>query len=300
MAPQPKGRVSNAVTVDVEDWHSLVYRDLVGADLPATEHTATGTRILLDLLAECGIRGTFFVTGRCAVAFRELIRDIAGAGHEVACHGWSHLPVWTLSREGFREELRRTVSAIEDATGERVLGYRAPLFSIRPAERWALEEVAAAGLLYDSSLSPLRFDAHGQPLAQGLQIINTDFAAPLVEFPMSTAAWFGKARNISGGRWFRTLPFGVISNGFRRLNEAGVAAQTYTHTYEVLPYRLVVPGPLRGVATRAKARLIEAAYAARRNQTMPRLRALLSQPENWAPISDLVAGFLASRRASPQ
>jgi peptidoglycan/xylan/chitin deacetylase (PgdA/CDA1 family) len=41
-------------------------------------------------MADCGVRGTFFVPGWLAESFPDLISDIAAAGHEVASHGYGH------------------------------------------------------------------------------------------------------------------------------------------------------------------------------------------------------------------
>src|SRR5438270_122585 len=41
-------------------------------------------------LAETGARATFFVLGEIARQRPALVRAIAGAGHEVASHGWDH------------------------------------------------------------------------------------------------------------------------------------------------------------------------------------------------------------------
>lgn len=315
--PEPVS-VANAATVDVEDWHPQLYRALTGHELPPTEHLVTGTRILIDLLRQHNVAGTFFVTGLYAATFPGLVRDIAAAGHEVACHGWAHRPTQTLTPGSFREDLRRSQGALQDLLSTSIEGYRAPYFSIGPAEMWALDIIAQAGFRYDSSLSPLRFAAAGRALAPGLQYVPVGGGASLVEFPMTTVRWLGKERNIGGGRLFRLLPRSAIVDGFRRLNELGIAAQTYTHSYEVLPYALTVPRPLPRVLTRAKAHrselaaslpwpltglpvwatvhLVELAYTLGRQRTAPRLAALLKDRPRWVPIRQLVADFVASRR----
>ena len=286
--------VTNAATVDVEDWHALYHGYLTGEELPPTEHVVVGTQILLDLFARNGVTGTFFVTGPCAVTFPPLVREIVAAGHEIACHGWAHRPISTFTPETFRADLKRALGALEDVTGAPVQGYRAPFFSIGPSETWALDIVAELGFQYDSSLSPLRFAAAGRSVVPGLHRLPADGpGTSLVELPMSTAHWLGKQRNIGGGRWFRLLPCGVILNGFQQLSRLGIVAQTYTHSYEVLPYRLRLPGPLRGLSVRAKAYLLESAYAINRQQTATRLAAVLQQCPRWAPIRAIAAEFLA-------
>jgi len=288
--------VTNAVTVDVEDWHSLVHRDLTGEDIPQTEHVVTGTRILMELLGEHGVRGTFFVTGQCASQFPDLVREIAQAGHEVGCHGWAHRPTWAFSPEEFREDLRRGLAVLQDVLGEPVVGFRAPFFSVGPDELWAIEIVAEEGLLYDSSVSPLRFARAGRSFAPGLQRLTVG-AATLPELPMTTALWLGNERNLSGGRWFRMLPRSALLNGFGDLNRRGIVAQVYIHSYEVLPYRLTFPRPLAGLAKRARARALETAYALRRGQTVPRLTALLRGCGPWGRLRDIVADFVKTEGA---
>ncbi len=289
------GCVTNALTVDVEDWHSLVHRDLTGEDIPQTEHVVTGTQILLDLLAEHQTLGTFFVTGQCAEQFPGLVRAIAEAGHEVGCHGWAHRPTWLFTPDEFRHDLQRGLATLADVLGEPVVGYRAPFFSIGPGESWALGIVAEFGLQYDSSVSPLRVDGGGRRVAPGLQRLLVG-PGGLVELPMTTTAWLGKQRNISGGRWFRMLPQSVLLQGFERLNEQGLVGQVYIHSYEVLPYPLQFPRPL-ALARRLRSRMLEAAYACGRGRTGPRLARLLRECGRWGRLRDIVADFEAREGA---
>jgi peptidoglycan/xylan/chitin deacetylase (PgdA/CDA1 family) len=81
---------------------------------------------LLDLLARHGAVGTFFTLGWVAERQPDLIRRIAAAGHEIASHGWWHTRVTRLTPEEFREEIRSSRALLEDISGQRVLGFRAP------------------------------------------------------------------------------------------------------------------------------------------------------------------------------
>src|SRR3954447_19481412 len=79
----------------------------------------------LDLLDEYGTKATFFVLGWIAEQNPELIREIVARGHEVASRGYYHRSLENLTEEEFRGDLRRTNSAIEEACGQQVHGYRA-------------------------------------------------------------------------------------------------------------------------------------------------------------------------------
>src|SRR5207302_4182397 len=111
---------------------------------------------------------TFFVLGIAACEHPALVRKIASAGHEVGAHGWSHTPVYRQPRRQFRSELRRTIDELQALTGNRVRGHRAAMFSLTSRSLWLLDEAAAAGLDYDSSLFPVYNYRYGMPGAQRL------------------------------------------------------------------------------------------------------------------------------------
>ncbi|MDB4917279.1 MAG: polysaccharide deactylase family protein locus subfamily, partial [Gemmatimonadetes bacterium] len=117
--------------------------------------------MLLDLLRERNALGTFFVLGWVARHHPDIVREIAGAGHEIASHGWGHERVTTLTPDEFRESVRSSKRDLEDIIGRRVVGYRAPSFSIVRGGEWALDILLEEGYRYDSSLYPLRRPFYG-------------------------------------------------------------------------------------------------------------------------------------------
>src|SRR5438445_774707 len=126
-------QVVNAFTLDVEDYFQVsalapsVSRD----SWPRREsRVERNTAVILDLLAERGIRGTFFVLGWIADRYPALIKRIAAAGHEVASHGYSHQLIYRQTPTEFREETLRSKNLLQDLIGAPVLGYRAASFSI--------------------------------------------------------------------------------------------------------------------------------------------------------------------------
>src|SRR5437870_13834522 len=106
-----------------------------------------GLGVLLDLLEEAGTRATFFVLGWQAERTPEMVRELARRGHEIASHGWSHRFVYRQPPEQFRRELRRSRDLLEQLSGQRVAGYRAPFFSITGTALRALDVLAEEGLL---------------------------------------------------------------------------------------------------------------------------------------------------------
>ena len=235
-APSPV----NAFTVDVEDYfHVAALAAAVAPESWASRESRVerNTDVLLRLLAEHRVRGTFFVLGWVAERSPALVRRIAEAGHEVACHGYSHRLIYRQTQEEFRQETLRAKHGLEDTLGRAVLGYRAASFSITRQSLWALDVLIDAGFEYDSSIFPIRHDRYGIP---GASPRPGRVAAPsgraIVEFPMSAARFLGVQVPVSGGGYFRILPYGVTRAGLRQINRrAGRPFVFYLHPWEVDP-----------------------------------------------------------------
>jgi len=158
--------VVNALTIDVEDYFQVSAFEAVSPPASWEQRelrVEANTDRILALLDERGVRATFFVLGWVAERCGELVKRIAAAGHEVASHGYGHRRVYHQSRAEFREDIRRGKTLLEGLTGEAVLGYRAPSYSISQACLWAFDELSEAGFLYDSSVFPIRHDLYGMP-----------------------------------------------------------------------------------------------------------------------------------------
>ena len=75
------------------------------------------THRILRLLERHGVKATFFVLGWVAERHPRLVREIHACGHEVGSHGYWHRLVYELSPAEFREDLRRSRAALENAVG---------------------------------------------------------------------------------------------------------------------------------------------------------------------------------------
>lgn len=232
--------VVNAFSIDVEDYFQVAaLAPVVPRDSWSTwEYRAErNTEVILNLLAERGTRGTFFILGWCAERSPALVKRIAAAGHEIACHGYSHQLIYTQTEQVFREETRRSKQFLEDTIGTAVTGYRAASFSITRQSLWALDVLIDAGFEYDSSVFPIRHDRYGIPgAARDPGVITAPSGRTLVEFPMSAASFFGVRVPVSGGGYFRLLPYAVTRAGLKQINEqTGQPFTFYLHPWEVDP-----------------------------------------------------------------
>ncbi|HEY2036844.1 MAG TPA: XrtA system polysaccharide deacetylase [Steroidobacteraceae bacterium] len=232
--------IINALTVDVEDYFHVaaLASSIAPESWPEREsRVERNTEKLLALFAETGLRGTFYVLGWVADRSPGLVRRIAAAGHEIACHGYSHRLIYQQSPEEFRGETLRAKRLLEDTIGAAVLGYRAASFSITSRSLWALDVLIDAGFTYDSSIFPIRHDRYGIPgaAAEPGPVLAPSGRA-IVEFPMSAARFFGMRIPVSGGGYFRILPYWLTRAGLRQINRrAGTPFTFYLHPWEIDP-----------------------------------------------------------------
>ncbi len=214
--------IANALTVDVEDYFhvSAFAESIKRSDWDSHPlRVEANTRHLLALFDRYDARATFFVLGWVAERIPALVREIASQGHEIACHGYSHRPVYTQDPESFREETRRSKAILEDAAQMPVLGYRAASFSITERSLWALDILVEEGFVYDSSIFPIHHDRYGIPGAPAHPYLQeTPAGRSVIEFPMSTVSILGYRLPVAGGGYFRLYPYCVTRTGLRHIN----------------------------------------------------------------------------------
>lgn len=231
--------ILNALTVDVEDYFQV---SAFAGSVPMSQWQAMESRVcrnterLLTLFEQAGVQATFFVLGWVAERFPELVKRIHREGHELASHSYDHGLVYERTPESFRADLRRAKTAIEDASGVAVHGYRAPSFSITEQSLWALDVLIAEGYRYDSSIYPIRHDRYGIP-SWSRHIHRIDRPAGSIwELPGSTIARAGMNWPIGGGGYFRLLPYRWTSSGIASVNRTeGRPAIFYVHPWEIDP-----------------------------------------------------------------
>jgi len=237
----------NALTVDVEDWYHSVL-EIEPADWPKYEdRVVPATEKLLDVLAAGGARATFFVLGHVAEMHPHLVPRIAAAGHEIACHGYAHRLVYTLTPAQFRADLRRALGVLHSQTEQPIRGYRAAYWSITPACTWALDIVAEEGLTYDSSIYPTRTSLYGIPDAPRNPFrLATPGGRQLLEFPPSVLRFPFRNVPFAGGIYLRLLPRPFVHWAMDRFARRGRPALVYVHPPEFDPDKPRLPMPLFG------------------------------------------------------
>jgi polysaccharide deacetylase family protein (PEP-CTERM system associated) len=234
--PVPVTPPVNALTVDLEDWYHVC-----GADKTADEsrwdayesRVTRSTDRVLSLLRSWGVHATFFVLGYIALREPGLVRAVAREGHEVATHGHFHRRVFELSPAEFEVDLCESLDAISAACGGKVIGYRAPEWSMRPHTLWALPLLRKHGILYDSSMVPLT--RMGDRSFPRFPCRFTTIHGEIVEFPLTSMRCFGEHLPFTGGLPLRLTPYWYILSKVRQLNALGQPALVYVHPWEFDP-----------------------------------------------------------------
>ena len=237
----------NAMSVDVEDYFQVQafasVIDRAGWDAIPRRVEANMDRILQSF-SRAGTHATFFTLGWIADRHPALVRRIVAEGHELASHGYGHQLVHELTPAQFREDLRRARASLEDAGGVSVIGYRAPTFSIGPRNPWAFEVLEETGHRYSSSIYPVKHDLYGVPDAP--RFPYRPGPGRLIEIPMTTLPLRNRNLPISGGGYFRLMPYALFRTLLRRFHARdGRPAVFYYHPWEIDPGQPSVPGASR-------------------------------------------------------
>ncbi len=213
-------------TADIEDWQQSVY----DFDRAVSNRVLRNTSRLLDILDAHKVTGTFFVQGMVAEKFPQLVKAIAQAGHELACHSHTHRMIYNLTEAQFRTEMQRSVGLLEDISGAKVIGFRAPTFSVRDdILDWYCDALREQGIVYDSSImiatvrSCYGFSDDG--------ILQRIAERGLDSYPMSVSQVFGKNLPVMGGGYFRIYPYWLSRWLARGLNHD--TSIFYMHPYEI-------------------------------------------------------------------
>jgi peptidoglycan-N-acetylglucosamine deacetylase len=265
--------LANILTVDLEEWFHIDERIIPPGDwdrLPG--RVEENARAVLDLLDVCRVRATFFAVGWVAARHQGLIREIHERGHEVAVHGYLHRSVASMTADEFRADLRAAIEAVEGGTGETVLGYRAPRWSLggEPGKgrrgrasgvvTAALDVLVEAGIRYDSSLAPI---VHiGDPAwPRGPYRIDRS-GGSILELPPLVGRRFGVRLLFAAGWALRRVPNRCLLKEIARTNLRGEPAVVDLHTWELDPdpprvalpfhYRLAHYGGLEGCGDKVR------------------------------------------------
>jgi len=219
------------LTFDLEFWYSspLLENYLPQNKDSLPDYTEDLIGPILDLLKGYKIKATFFILGKLAEKYPNLIKKIFKMGHELASHGYSHKCLWDLNEESFEDEIRLTNQIIKDITDISVKGFRAPNFSLNKKTNWVLSVLKKNGFQYDSSAFPVKTPLYGD---NNTPLTIHKIADSLVEFPPSVFEINRIKFPVGGGFYFRIIPIKLYIYLIKKISRKRIPV-LYFHPHEL-------------------------------------------------------------------
>ncbi len=225
------------LSIDVEDWFQVenlkqaIKKDSWERNISRVERNI---HLILDMLDEKNTKATFFILGWIAEKHPLLIKDIYKAGHEIACHGYEHEIISKLSKDKFKQDVLRAKKVLEDLTGEKIIGYRAPNFSITD---WAIDILTTLDFKYDSSFFPIAGHSRYGKLKK-VTISNSsvfEIRKGFYQVMLSYIDFAGFNVPWSGGLYFRLIPYSIFKRGIKKIFDQRGNYIFYIHPWEFDP-----------------------------------------------------------------
>jgi len=229
----------NILQIDVEDW----YMDIdIKYWCDYEDRVVENTHKVLNILGEADTHATFFIVSYVAEHFPELVLKIKAENHEIASHGYAHIPLTKQTPEEFEADFCKSLQILEGITGDKILGYRAPEFTVSEKTSWAIDIMQRYGLEYDSSVFPVKTHLYGMPDAPlfPYQISSANIKADnpgedFLEIPLSVykLPLIGKNLPVAGGFYLRFFPYSFIKRAIEKINRQNQPAVCYLHPWEL-------------------------------------------------------------------
>lgn len=216
--------MQNILTIDLEDWYQgQFYKSKINiSDWDRLKSKLViDTLKILHILRQLKTYATFFIVAYNAKRHPEILHLIEKDGHELALHGYYHDLVYRQTPTQFRNEIDYSKKLIEDISQTKVIGFRAPTWSIKHSCLWALDILLESGFLYDSSMERSVF-----------KNIHDKIPPGLLEIPRSTFEFLGRPIPFAGGFFLRAYPYYFTKWLIQQKNKKGDRVLIYIHPWE--------------------------------------------------------------------
>jgi polysaccharide deacetylase family protein (PEP-CTERM system associated) len=198
------------------------------------------TERALELCADLGAAATWFCLGDQARRHPDLLRRIVAEGHAIALHGLTHRRAFEMDHKRWRADLQDGKALLEDLSGQPVVGYRAPEWSLRgPASDW-WRDLPGLGFHYDSSRVPLAIIGEPSWPRRPHRLVEG-----LWELP-PPVLWSGPPRSPLWGWGLRVLPFSLVRRALETLAQEDAGTPLVLHPWELDEGQPDLPGASLG------------------------------------------------------
>jgi len=212
-------------SIDFED-----IRYLVPDGFTYRERLPQMIRKYLDFLKIHDAKGTFFMVGKAAAHYGDLVKEIIDGGHEIGCHTYDHKPLNFHTRQSFREDLDKNLEILYKLGAKNIHGFRAPGLSLTAATSWAYEVLEELGFRYSSSVMATKSAFHGWPeFGSKFKLVNnkiwelppTLLRNPFLSIPFASSVYF-RFLPVLFSKW-------AMVNAFKR----GEPVISYFHSFDI-------------------------------------------------------------------
>ncbi len=236
--------INNFLTLDVEEWFDAEIPRRKLSTFPEKTNIENQVDLFLDLCNKLEIKSTCFIVGKLAEKKVKIVKKIHNEGHEIASHSYSHNLIYNMSANEFRNDLQKSISILEDITGVKVKGFRAPSWSVNNhISSWFYEVLEEQGLSYSSSVYPGKTFLYGMPEAPVL--IHKPINSSIIEIPQSLLKIGMFKIGFAGGTYLRIFPSWFVRNRIINKNNRGESVFVYLHPWELIftkyPVKLSLP-----------------------------------------------------------
>jgi polysaccharide deacetylase family protein (PEP-CTERM system associated) len=228
----PRAQNKIVMTVDVEDYfmspECIPFEDWPNYE-PAIHQ---GMQRTLSLLESCNAKATFFFVGWLAERYPELVRQTAEAGHEIASHSYAHTYIHQMNPHEFEASVAQSLEVLNAACPQqKIIGFRAPAFSLERGKTWQFDILTRYGMRYDSSIIPIQNYLYGDRTAPR----HPYRIGKILEIPPSTIELAGRKFPVGGGGTLRLFPQWFTTFARQRYQGEGYLPVIYMHPWEMVP-----------------------------------------------------------------
>jgi len=201
------------LTFDIEDWFHIRFERNFNTyeNFDRLSHHSIIEKnldIILQRLDEYNISATFFCLGWIGEKHPHLIKKIHSLGHEIASHTHMHNLLYNLNEKENKKDLKKSIQVLENLTGEKIISFRAPAFSMTEEVNYYYDLLLENGIENDCSIFGSKRDFGGNK--------DMDFRSPFLiktksnkiirEFPISYTKILNSKIIFTGGGYFRVFP----------------------------------------------------------------------------------------------
>jgi len=237
----------NILTFDIEEWFHILDNNSTKSEKDwenYEERIYHNMDKIFYFLQRNKLKATFFVVGWIANKYPDIVKRIDKNNFEIGSHTHMHQLLYELSPKDVENDLKKSISTIENLTGKKIKSFRAPGFSLTENNKWVFEILIENGIKYDCSIFPAGRAHGGFPsFEHAIPTIIKINGSVIKEFPINTTNFLGKKIIFSGGGYFRLFPYPLI----KKFSQDSDYIMTYFHPRDFDPNQPMIKGlsPIR-------------------------------------------------------